>query len=71
MPHDVDGLMTLMGGKEAFVEKLDSLFMLEENLGAEMSPDITGLIGQYAHGNRDIISPTFTLLPVNMTRQRR
>jgi len=43
--------MTLMGGKEAFVEKLDSLFMLEENLGAEMSPDITGLIGQYAHGN--------------------
>lgn len=51
VPHDVDGLMTLMGGKEAFVEKLDSLFMLEENLGAEMSPDITGLIGQYAHGN--------------------
>lgn len=51
VPHDVDGLISLMGGKKAFVEKLDSLFVLEENLGEEMSPDITGLIGQYAHGN--------------------
>ena len=51
VPHDVEGLVELMGGKEQFVSKLDSLFILEGNMGAEASPDITGLIGQYAHGN--------------------
>ena len=51
VPHDVEGLVELMGGKEKFVEKLDSLFILDGNMGAEASPDITGLIGQYAHGN--------------------
>jgi len=51
-PHDVDGLITLMGGKEAFALKLDSLFNItSEVLGEEASADITGLIGQYAHGN--------------------
>ena len=51
VPHDVEGLVELMGGKEQFVSKLDSLFILDGNMGAEASPDITGLIGQYAHGN--------------------
>lgn len=51
VPHDVDGLVSLMGGKEAFTAKLDSLFVLNEDLGNEVSPDISGLIGQYAHGN--------------------
>ncbi|MDX2430203.1 MAG: GH92 family glycosyl hydrolase [Bacteroides sp.] len=52
VPHDVDGLINLMGGQEAFAVKLDSLFTTSsEVLGEEASADITGLIGQYAHGN--------------------
>ena len=52
VPHDVEGLIDLMGGREAFAEKLDSLFTTSsEVLGEEASSDITGLIGQYAHGN--------------------
>lgn len=51
VPHDIEGLISLFGGKEAFVSKLDSLFLVNEDLGDEASPDISGLIGQYAHGN--------------------
>ncbi|MFC2129399.1 GH92 family glycosyl hydrolase [Bacteroidota bacterium] len=52
VPHDIDGLIQLMGGKDAFAIKLDSLFTTSsEVLGEEKSADITGLIGQYAHGN--------------------
>ncbi len=51
VPHDVDGLIELMGGKRAFEKKLDSLFLADEDLGAEGAVDVTGLIGQYAHGN--------------------
>lgn len=51
VPHDVEGLISLFGSEQAFVNKLDSLFLLEEDLGTEASPDISGLIGQYAHGN--------------------
>jgi predicted alpha-1,2-mannosidase len=52
VPHDVDGLIDLMGGQEAFAVKLDSLFTItSEVLGEEKSADITGMIGQYAHGN--------------------
>ena len=51
VPHDVKGLVNLFGGEKRFVEKLDSLFIVEGNLGEEAPPDITGLIGQYAHGN--------------------
>lgn len=50
-PHDVNGLVELMGGRDAFVTKLDSLFIAEGDMGEEASNDITGLIGQYAHGN--------------------
>lgn len=50
--HDVQGLIDLMGGKEKFVAKLDSLFFLEERVeGGGFVSDVTGLIGQYAHGN--------------------
>lgn len=49
--HDVKGLVDLFGSKEAFVQKLDSLFVVEGSLGEHASPDISGLIGQYAHGN--------------------
>lgn len=52
VPHDVKGLIELMGGREAFVEKLDSLFLVDSTLeGENASADISGLIGQYAHGN--------------------
>ncbi|MDR0431046.1 MAG: GH92 family glycosyl hydrolase [Tannerellaceae bacterium] len=51
VPHDIEGLVNLFGSKERFVEKLDSLFIAEGSLGEHASPDISGLIGQYAHGN--------------------
>lgn len=52
VPHDLPGLVECFGSKEAFIEKLDSLFIVESNLvGDDVSPDISGLIGQYAHGN--------------------
>ncbi|UII25416.1 GH92 family glycosyl hydrolase [Fulvivirga maritima] len=51
VPHDVEGLIELFGSEVAFEEKLDSLFIVEGDMGEEASPDISGLIGQYAHGN--------------------
>jgi predicted alpha-1,2-mannosidase len=52
VPHDVPGLMKLFGGRERFAAKLNELFTTSSTLtGAEISSDITGLIGQYAHGN--------------------
>lgn len=50
-PHDVQGLQDCFGSREAMLEKLDSLFVVSSYLGDEASPDISGLIGQYAHGN--------------------
>lgn len=50
-PHDLNGLMKLHGGKQGFEKKLDELFTTtEQNKGREQA-DVTGLIGQYAHGN--------------------
>jgi predicted alpha-1,2-mannosidase len=46
-PHDVDGLIELMHGDQAFIEKMDTLFVSK---GRELA-DVSGLIGQYAHGN--------------------
>ena len=52
VPHDVDGLVNLMGGKENFSKKLDELFSTSSKMsGDHVSVDISGLIGQYAHGN--------------------
>jgi predicted alpha-1,2-mannosidase len=51
VPHDVEELIDLLGGEKKFIEKLDSLFVAQGDMGAEASSDITGLIGQYAHGN--------------------
>ncbi len=48
--HDVEGLISLMGGKQAFSTKLDSLFYLRSENAVNVL-DVTGLIGQYAHGN--------------------
>lgn len=52
VPHDVEGLSALFGSKDAFLSKLDSLFLQPEEIeGGNTSPDISGMIGQYAHGN--------------------
>ena len=51
VPQDVNGHIDLMGGREAYAAKLDALFNAPENLTGRVQPDITGLIGQYAHGN--------------------
>lgn len=51
VPQHPEGLIALMGGDDAFVTKLDSLFSVDGDMGAEASSDISGLIGQYAHGN--------------------
>ncbi len=52
VPHDVQGLVSLHGSCEAFISKLDSLFTVSSELtGERVSGDISGLIGQYAHGN--------------------
>jgi predicted alpha-1,2-mannosidase len=49
VPHDVPGLISLFGSEEAFISKLDSLFLVKGELKNAL--DVTGLIGQYAHGN--------------------
>jgi predicted alpha-1,2-mannosidase len=52
VPHDPEGLANLMGGKEQFGIWLDTLFYTSSELvGENVSGDISGLIGQYAHGN--------------------
>ena len=51
-PHDMEGFLKLMGGKQVLETNLDTLFTTSSRIdGAEQSGDITGLIGQYAHGN--------------------
>lgn len=51
VPQDVSGLMRLMGGKDKFAAKLDALFFADSLTTGRKQADITGLIGQYAHGN--------------------
>lgn len=52
VPHDVEGLAALYGGKAQMAARLDSLFAAPSLItGSEVSADISGLIGQYAHGN--------------------
>ncbi|MDB5012119.1 MAG: sugar hydrolase [Daejeonella sp.] len=51
VPQDVEGLIALHGGQKQFSLKLDSLFTAKGDMGEEASNDISGLIGQYAHGN--------------------
>jgi predicted alpha-1,2-mannosidase len=51
VPQDVEGLIKLHGGKENFEKKLDELFNTSEKTRGRDQADVTGLIGQYAHGN--------------------
>jgi predicted alpha-1,2-mannosidase len=50
VPQDVQDMIRMMGGPDRFAEKLDSLFKVSSEIEGHQS-DITGLIGQYAHGN--------------------
>jgi predicted alpha-1,2-mannosidase len=51
VPHDISGLSALYGGKKALLAKLDTLFTMDSKVTGNPVPDISGLIGQYAHGN--------------------
>lgn len=51
VPHDIKNLMSLQGGQSAFIQNLDSLFETHSTTSGRIQADITGLIGQYAHGN--------------------
>ncbi|MFM8431928.1 MAG: GH92 family glycosyl hydrolase [Bacteroidota bacterium] len=51
VPQDIPGLQAMLGGKDAFAEKLDDLFSADTKTTGREQADISGLIGQYAHGN--------------------
>ncbi|MCX6268115.1 MAG: GH92 family glycosyl hydrolase [Bacteroidetes bacterium] len=51
VPQDLSGLMMLMGGRDKFALKLDDLFSADSKTTGRDQADISGLIGQYAHGN--------------------
>lgn len=51
VPHDMDGYTKIIGGKQRLEAKLDSLFSVSSETTGRVQADITGLIGQYAHGN--------------------
>ena len=49
--HDIPGLVKMMGGKDRFIQRLDSLFQTSPDSSKIHFVDVSGLIGQYAHGN--------------------
>lgn len=51
VPQDVEGLIDLLGGKQAFEDKLNTFFTLDSGNDPDVLVDLTGCIGQYAHGN--------------------
>ena len=51
VPQDISGFIDLLGGKEILEAQLDTLFTAKSNTSGRDMQDITGLIGQYAHGN--------------------
>lgn len=51
VPQDIDGLIEMMGGRKVFESRLDSLFTVSSKTSGLQLPDVSGLIGQYAHGN--------------------
>ncbi len=51
VPHNINGLVNAMGGCNSFNKKLDELFTTQQKTTGRVQDDITGLIGQYAHGN--------------------
>ena len=51
VPHDIDNYAQMFGSKEACIARLDSLFLAPSAVDGDASPDISGMIGQFAHGN--------------------
>ena len=51
VPQDITGLANLQGGTQKLASKLDELFTTQQNVSGREQVDISGLIGQYAHGN--------------------
>lgn len=51
VPQDISGFINLLGGKQALEDQLDKLFTAKQETSGRNQADITGLIGQYAHGN--------------------
>jgi predicted esterase len=51
VPHDVEGLIDLLGGEAAFEDRLNTFFSLQSGNDPDVLVDLTGCIGQYAHGN--------------------
>lgn len=51
VPHDITGFYTMLGGKEILINQLDNLFSTSLKISGRDLKDISGLIGQYAHGN--------------------
>lgn len=51
VPHDMDRFTAMSGGPSGLAQRLDALFTVKENTTGRDQSDITGLIGQYAHGN--------------------
>lgn len=51
VPHDIQGMIQARGGKESFSGRLDELFTASEKTTGREQADVTGLMGQYAHGN--------------------
>ena len=51
VPQDISGFINLLGGKESLENQLDNLFSAQDKTSGSHQVDITGLIGQYAHGN--------------------
>ena len=58
VPQDIEGHIALMGGKENYSNHLDQMFSANSSTSGREQVDITGLIGQYAHGNE----PTHRML---------
>jgi predicted alpha-1,2-mannosidase len=51
VPHDVEGLKTIMGGQDMFTKRLETLFTTSSKQDGHVPGDISGLVGQYVHGN--------------------
>ena len=49
--HDPHGLIEMLGGDKAFVTKLDALYNQSSEMPPDMPPDVSGMVGQYSHGN--------------------
>ena len=51
VPHDIDGWIEMLGGKDQAIALLDRLFNEKSKTSGRDQADITGMVGQYAHGN--------------------